>query len=392
MKPLTAAALLLAAQQAIAAQTMPQANQPDRPRIRDLGVSPGILPTGPLNAITDVSGVKVGHVTITQGDNIRTGVTAVLPHAGNIFQNKPIAAVHIGNGFGKAAGLAQIAELGTLESPIILTNTLSVAAGIEGAVRWTLDQPGNESVRSVNAAVGECNDGRLNDIRAMAVTPGHVIEAINNAKPGPVAEGAIGAGRGMVSFGFKSGIGTSSRKLPDELGGWTLGALVLSNFGGVLTIDGARIGEALGRYPYRDALRRHQEAEDNEAIDPGAIDTSDGSIIIVIATDAPLDTRSLERLAARATLGLARTGSAMNNGSGDFVIAFSTAQTLPHTPDTRTHTIETVPSSRLSPLFLAAVEATEEAIYNSLTKATTTTGNNTTFEALDIDTLKTLLD
>lgn len=357
-------------------------DQNDRPRIRDLGVSPGILPTGPLNAITDVNGVKVGHVTITQGDNIRTGVTAILPHSGNIFQNKPIAAVHIGNGFGKAAGLAQIAELGTLESPIILTNTLSVAAGIEGAVRWTLDQPGNESVRSVNAAVGECNDGRLNDIRAMAVTPGHVIEAINNAKPGPVAEGAIGAGRGMVSFGFKSGIGTSSRKLPDELGGWTLGALVLSNYGGVLTIDGKRVGEALGRYPYRDALSRHQEAIDND----------DGSIIIILATDAPLDTRSLERLAARATLGLARTGSAMNNGSGDFVIAFSTAQTLPHTPDTRTHTLKAVPSSRLSPLFLAAVEATEEAIYNSLTKATTTTGNNTTFEAIDIEKLKELLD
>lgn len=383
MNPLTAAALLLGAQQALAAQTMPQTNEPDRPRIRDLGVSPGILPTGPLNAITDVEGVRVGHVTINQGDSIRTGVTAIVPHNDNIFQSKLIAAVHIGNGYGKAAGLPQIAELGTLETPIVLTNTLSVAAGIEGVVRWTLDQPGNESVRSVNAVVGECNDARLNDIRAMAVTPDHVIEAINSASAGPVPEGAVGAGTGTSAFGFKAGIGTSSRTLPPELGGWTLGVLVQSNFGGVLTIDGNRIGEALDRHPYRDALRRHQEA----------IDTSDGSIIIVIATDAPLDTRSLERLAARATLGLARTGSAMNNGSGDFIIAFSTAQQVPHTPDSKVQDLKTVPSARLSPLFLAAAEATEEAIYNSLTAATTTTGHEgRTIEAIDINKLKSLLD
>lgn len=362
-----------------------ESDQPgDRPRIRDLGVTPGILPTGPLNAITDVLGVRVGHRTIIEGDSIRTGVTAILPHDGNLFQQKVPAAVYVGNGFGKAAGFLQVQELGNLETPIVLTNTLAVGRALEGSVRWTLALSGNENVRSVNAVVGECNDARLNDIRAMAVTVDDVIAAINAAEAGPVAEGSVGGGTGMVMFGYKGGIGTASRVLPESLGGWTVGALVQANFGGVLTIDGVRAGEALGRYPFRDHLKR-------KPTDANPSD-NDGSIIIVLATDAPLSSRNLERIARRAIMGLARTGSFMSNGSGDFVIAFSTAYRIAHDAADATMTIQDVPNDRMSPLFLAAVEATEEAIYNALTAAQTMQGHGgVTVEAIDIEALRSRL-
>src|SRR5262245_12452582 len=293
----------------------------DRPRLRDLGVRPGILPAGKWNAITDVPGVRVGHRTIVEGDSIRTGVTAILPHAGNLFQKKVPAAVYVGNGFGKAAGFLQVRELGNIESPIVLTNTLAVGTAIEAVVGWTLTQPGNEQVRSVNAVVGETNDGFLNDIRARRVTGKDVLAAIEAAaasSPGPVAEGSVGAGTGTSALGWKGGIGTSSRVLPERLGGYVLGALVQSNFGGVLTIDGARVGEALGRYDFKSEVA------------PGP--AGDGSCMIVIATDAPLSSRNLERIARRAVMGLARAGSYMGNGSGDFVIAFSTKNLEDHSP------------------------------------------------------------
>jgi D-aminopeptidase len=331
-----------------------------RPRIRDLGVTPGVLHPGPLNAITDVAGVRVGHRTIVEGESVRTGVTAIIPIDGDMFRQKVAAAVYVGNGFGKAAGFLQVQELGNIETPIVLTNTLSVGRAVETVVRWTLDQPGNESVRSVNAVVGETNDGWLNDIRGMHVTADDVVAAIDAAEGGPVAEGSIGAGTGTLAFGWKGGIGTSSRLLPESLGGHTIGVLVQSNFGGILTIDGVRVGEALGRHSFRDALEE-----------------ADGSCMIVVATDAPLSSRNLERMARRAVLGLARTGSFMSNGSGDFVIAFSTSR-----DDAR------LENAAMSPLFLAVVEATEEAVYNSLTKATTVTGREGhTATAIPIDKL-----
>ncbi|HEY6146929.1 MAG TPA: P1 family peptidase [Thermoanaerobaculia bacterium] len=360
-------AVLLALSAAAAAQ--------DRPRIRELGVRPGILPPGKENAITDVAGVRVGHATLIEGDSIRTGVTAIIPHGGNLFQSKAPAAVYVGNGFGKAAGFMQVRELGNLETPIVLTNTLSVGTAVEAVVAWTLEQPGNEEVRSVNAVVGETNDGRLNDIRARRVSAKDVRAAIAAAKLGPVAEGSVGAGTGTIAFGWKGGIGTSSRVLPAKLGGYTLGALVQSNFGGILTIDGVRVGEKLGRYDFQEDL--------------GA---SAGSCMIVLATDAPLSSRNLERLARRAVLGLARTGSYMSNGSGDFVIAFSTANQVPHSPPRPLRATEELENEAVSPLFLAAVESVEEAVYNSLTRATTVTGHRgAKAEALPIDRLKTAL-
>jgi D-aminopeptidase len=352
----------------------------ERPRIRDLGVRPGVLPPGKGNAITDVEGVRVGHRTIVEGDSIRTGVTAILPHSGNLFQKKVPAAVYVGNGFGKAAGFLQVRELGNLETPIVLTNTLAVGTAIEAVVGWTLAQPGNEQVRSVNAVVGETNDGYLNDIRARRVTGKDVVAAIEAAlaaPPGAVPEGSVGAGTGTSALGWKGGIGTSSRVLPQKLGGYTLGALVQSNFGGILTIDGARVGEALGRYDFKNDLARSR---------PG-----DGSCMIVIATDAPLGARNLERVARRAVLGLARAGSYMGNGSGDFVIAFSTKNAEEHAPAKPTRQFEELQNDFMSPMFLAAVEAVEEAIYNSLLKATTVTGNGHTVEAIPIDRLKSIL-
>ena len=325
-------------------------------RCRDLGVKPGVLPTGKYNAITDVAGVQVGHITLNRGDEVRTGVTVILPHEGNIYQQKVPAAVYVGNGFGKAAGFLQVEELGTLETPVALTNTLNVGLVVDALVEYTLQQPGNENIRSVNAVVGETNDGYLNNIRKRSVMQKHVFEAIAAATGEKVQEGNVGAGTGTVCFGWKGGIGTSSRVIPESKGGYTVGVLVQSNFGGVLTIDGRRVGEELGKYYLKDAIEQ------------GA----DGSCMIVIATDAPLSPRNLKRLAKRAMLGLARTGGISSNGSGDFVIAFSTApeNRIDYQSDNPLQNLTFLRNDRLSPLFLAVIEATEEAIYNSLFMAT----------------------
>lgn len=360
-------ALLLA----LATPLMAQTPAPEsRPRAREVGVAPGILPPGPLNAITDVPGVRVGQVTVREGDSIRTGVTAVLPHGGNLYRDKVPAALHVGNGFGKLMGVTQIRELGEIETPVVLTCTLCVPRVADAVLDHTLAQ--NPDARSVNAVVGETNDGFLNDIRSRPVRAEHVLRALREASGGPVEEGAVGAGTGTVAFGWKGGIGTSSRRLPASLGGYTVGVLVQSNFGGVLQVMGAPVGEELGQYFLRDRLDRGD---------------ADGSIMIVVATDAPLTPRALERLASRATLGLARTGSPMTNGSGDYVIAFSTAEGVRRTPERRgaLHTLEVLPNDLLSPLFQATVEATEEAIYNSLFRATTTRGHRGTIEALPLE-------
>ncbi len=350
--------------------------QDQRPRLRDLGVTVGIFRPGTLNAITDVAGVKVGHVTLWQGENIRTGVTAILPHGENLFQEKVPAAFYVGNGFGKFIGSTQVEELGQIETPILLTNTLSVWDVASGIVEYMLSLPGNESVRSINPIVGETNDGGLNDIRGRHVKREHAVEAIRAAQAGPVAEGAVGAGTGTICFGWKGGIGTSSRILPPALGGFTVGALVQTNYGGVLEIAGVPVGKELGRYAFRDQLN-----------------DGDGSCVIVIATDAPLNRAQLKRLAKRATLALGRTGSAMSHGSGDYVIAFSTARELRIKPNAPR--IELVPRFKdddLSPLFQAVVEATEEAIYNSLLKATTVKGiEGRTVPALPIDKVQELM-
>jgi D-aminopeptidase len=348
-----------------------------RQRARELGVTVGILPTGTLNAITDVDGVLVGHTTIVRGDNIRTGVTAILPHGGNLFREKVPGAVFVGNGFGKLAGSTQVNELGEIETPILLTSTLSVPRVADFLLDYMLALPGNEDVQSLNPLVAETNDGYLNDIRGRHITREDVVAAIKGAKSGAVAEGCVGAGTGTVAFGFKGGIGTSSRKLPQKLGGYTVGVLVQSNFGGVLTINGAPIGQELGRYYLKDEL----------AAPPA---TPDGSVIIVIATDAPVDARNLSRLAARAMMGLARTGAAASNGSGDYAIAFSTAADVRLKPLSQSErngprSQKTLTNDAMSPLFLAVIEATEEAIYNSLFRATTTTGRGHTVEALPLD-------
>jgi len=351
-----------------------------RPRARDIGLAPGVLPPGPLNAITDVGGVRVGQVTLIEGDSIRTGVTAILPHGGNLFQEKVPAAIHIGNAFGKLVGATQVQELGYIETPIVLTNTLSVWDAAGGVVTYMLGLPGNENVRSINPVVGETNDGGLNDIRGRHVKEEHVIEAIRTAKAGPVEEGSIGAGTGTQAYGFKGGIGTSSRQVPKSLGGYTVGVLVQSNFGGVLQMDGIPVGKEIGRYYLRNEIESTTGPEDK----------ADGSIMMVAATDAPLRAHELERFARRVMLGLGRTGSPSTNGSGDFVIAFSTAGELrsPSDSDSRLESGSVLRNDALSPLFQAVVEATEEAIYNSLLKATTVTGQNgTTAEALPIDKL-----
>ena len=362
-----------------------------RPRARDLGIAPGVFQPGPLNAITDVAGVRVGHATIVEGDHVRTGVTVVVPHGGNLFQDKVPGAVFVGNAFGKLAGSTQVDELGTIETPIALTNTLSVGAAMEGLVRWTIDQPGNQNVRSVNALVGETNDGGLNDIRGQHVRPQHVLEALNNAGSGAVQEGSVGAGTGTQAFGWKGGIGTSSRKLDARFGGYTVGVLVQSNYGGVLTIDGAPVGKALGRYAY-------QPKSGAQAGDPdartfvGGEDDGDGSCMIVVATDAPIDARDLKRVAARAVFGLARTGSSYSNGSGDFAIAFSTAADLRARFGSAAAQARTLlPTDGVSPLFQAALEATEEAVYNSLLKATTVVSASGKAEAIPIDRLREIL-
>jgi len=356
-----------------------------RPRLRELGIATGILEPGPLNALTDVAGVRVGHTTLIEGDSIRTGVTAIVPHGGSIFQEKVPAAVYAANAFGKAAGFLQVKELGTLETPIVLTNTLCVGTAVQATVDWTLAQPGNEDVRSVNAVVGETNDGYLNDIRRCAVTAEHVAAAIESAGPGPVEEGSVGAGTGTSAFGWKGGIGTSSRVLPETLGGYTVGALVQSNFGGVLTIDGLRVGERVGRIAFQDAWIGGQDA-----LTPPE---DDGSCMIVLATDAPVSPHHLERMARRAVMGLARTGSFMHHGSGDFVIAFSTRNPEPYRKPAPTTTVELLHGDFVSPLFLATVEAVEEAVLNSLLAATTVTGRDGhTVEALPLEPLRQMIE
>ena len=358
-----------------------------RPRAREAGVIVGVLPTGPLNAITDVAGVAIGHTTIVKGDNIRTGVTAILPHSGNLFREKVPGAVFIGNAFGKLAGSTQVNELGEIETPIMLTSTLNVPRVADATIDYMLALPGNEDVQSINPLVGETNDGFLNDIRGRYVGRDEVFAAIKNARSGAVEEGAVGAGTGTVAFGWKGGIGTSSRRLPQNLGGYTVGVLVQSNFGGILTINGAPVGRELGKYFLKEQLG---SANSSTAVS----DRADGSIIIVIATDAPIDHRNLQRLAARSMMGMARTGSAGSNGSGDYAIAFSTAAELRirNLPNERTKPGAALLSNEaMSPLFLAVIEATEEAIYNSLFRATTTTGRGHTVEALPIDRTQEIL-
>src|SRR5256714_671498 len=351
-----------------------------RPRAREAGVIVGVLTPGPLNAITDVAGVTVGHTTLIKGDNVRTGVTAILPHGGNLFREKVPAAVFIGNAFGKLAGSTQVNELGEIETPVMLTSTLNVPRVADATIDYMLAVPGNEDVQSINALVGETNDGYLNDIRGRYVGREEVFSAIKNSQGGPVAEGCVGAGTGTVAFGFKGGIGTSSRKLPASLGGYTIGVLVQSNFGGILTINGAPVGRELGRYYLKEELSPTSLSLSN---------TADGSIMIVIATDAPIDHRNLQRLAARSMMGLARTGAAGSNGSGDYAIAFSTVAELRirNVPNARNQTsnVKLLSNNAMSPLFLAVIEATEEAIYNSLFRATMTSGRGHTVQALPID-------
>lgn len=354
-------------------------NDQDRPRAREIGVAPGVLATGVNNAITDVEGVLVGHFTLIEGEDVRTGATAILPHGGNLYQEKVPAGFVVGNGYGKFMGTTQIEELGEIETPIVLTNTLSVPQGAEAILDWTLEQPENENVRSVNAVVGETNDGYLNNIRKRALRASHIVQSITSAKSGPVEEGAVGAGTGTITYGWKGGIGTSSRVLPAGLGAYTVGVLVQTNFGGILQIDGIPVGEALGQYYLKGALNS---------------DDADGSIIVVVATDAPLSDRNLKRLARRALFGIARTGSPMTNGSGDYVVAFSTNEAVRRTSDRRAGvaTLAELPNSLMSPLFQAVVEATEEAIYNALFTATTMEGHRGRIEALPLQDVIELLN
>jgi D-aminopeptidase len=356
-----------------------------RIRARELGIKIGILPVGETNSITDVAGVAVGQTTIIRGENIRTGVTAILPHGGNLFREKVPGAVFVGNGFGKLAGSTQVNELGEIETPILLTSTLSVPRAADFLMDYMLALSGNEQVRSINPLVAETNDGGLNDIRGRHITRDDVFNAVKNAKSGAVEEGSVGAGTGSVAFGWKGGIGTSSRKLPASLGGYTIGVLVQSNFGGVLTIDGVPVGEELGRYYLKEATSNSVNPK-SEIQNPKS---GDGSIIIVIATDAPLDHRQLMRLASRSMIGLGRTGASMTNGSGDYAIAFSTANRIDASQPVRD--LKVLGNDAMSPLFQAVIEATEEAIINSLLKATTVTGNGRTVEAISIDTLKEIL-
>ncbi len=330
--------------------------------LRDHGITIGVLQPGPWNAITDVPGVLVGHKTLVDGDDVRTGVTAILPHAGNVFRSKVPAAVYVGNGFGKLAGSTQVEELGNIETPIVLTNTLGVPVAADALIDYTFSFAENDDVRSVNPVVGETNDGYLNDIRGRHLTKRDVLDAIKDATSGSVEQGNVGAGTGTVVFGYKGGIGTSSRKLPGNLGGHTVGVLAQTNFGGVLSIDGVPIGKALGKYYLSDELN----------------DSPDGSCMIVVATDAPLDARNLERLAKRAMLGLARTGGIASNGSGDYVIAFSANESVrvPYESDEPLRQTAVLRNDAMSPLFMAAIEATEEAILNSLFHAETMVGRD----------------
>ena len=360
------------------------AQQPaPRARARDLGVAPGIFRPGRWNAITDVAGVRVGHSTIIAGDSVRTGVTAIIPHGENVFFSRVPAAIVVGNGFGKLIGSTQVNELGEIESPILLTCTLCVWRAADALAGWMLEQPGMQDVRSLNVVVGETNDGQLNAIRSRPITTDAVRAALSSAASGPVTEGSVGAGTGTIAFGFKGGIGTSSRVVPAPFGGHTVGVLVQTNFGGVLQVLGAPVGRALGNYAFRDAVEHER---------------GDGSIMIVVATDAPLSDRNLRRLASRALLGLGRTGSSASNGSGDYVIAFSTAPSvrrrqLPPAPGAGPATLSSteLANDETSPLYEAVVEATEEAIYNSLFMATSTTARGHTVEAIPLDSVRAIL-
>ena len=357
------------------------AQENSRGRIRDFGIEPGVFKPGTYNAITDVPGVKVGQVTLIEGEDVRTGVTAIVPHEGNVFRKKCPAAVHVGNGFGKLAGVTQIRELGNIETPIVLTNTLSVAQGIEGVLNYTLNVKGNENVRSVNAVVGETNDGQLNDIRGRHVTADHVVKAILSAKSGPVEEGCVGAGTGTICFGWKGGIGTSSRVLPKDLGGYTVGVLVQTNYGGILEIDGAPVGRRLGQYSFKKSVEN-----------PDYQLNPDGSCMMVVFTDAPLDARNLERLAKRAMMGLAKTGGIASNGSGDYVIAVSVAPENLIDESTDKYYPTLLHNDAMSPLFEATIEATAEALWNSLFMATDMTGRGgLTIEALPIQSVLEIL-
>ena len=395
MRCLPLTGLLLMSFAALGAEN-PQ-SQP-RPRARDLGIAPGAFAPGPLNAITDVPGVRVGHFTLIEGDDIRTGATAIVPHPGNVFQEKVPAAIVVGNGFGKLVGSTQVNELGVLETPIILTNTLNVWEAAATLADYTLSQPGNERVVSVNPVVGETNDSWLNDIRRRPLRREHFLEALRRASSGPVEEGSVGAGTGTGAFGFKAGIGTASRRLPDVIGGYTVGVLVQSNFPGILTMDGVPVGKELGNYDYQDidvnAAKKHRE-----------------SCMIVVATDAPMDAWGLRRLAARALAGMARTGATLQGGSGDYVIAFSAAESvrIPYFrggwPELypggeaemqkalaeRTVTRTLMRQDFLSPLFQAVQEATEEAIYNSVLGATTIRGSGHEEQAISIDEVRRIL-
>ena len=357
-----------------------------RVRARDLGVAPGIFATGTHNAITDVAGVRVGQVTLKEGDTVRTGVTAILPHAGNVYRSRVPAAVHVGNGFGKFVGSTQVNELGELETPILLTCTLCVWKAADAMADWMLAKPDMQQVRSLNVVVGETNDGGLNDIRARPITADAVRRALDTATSGAVQEGSVGAGTGTVAFGWKGGIGTSSRKLPASLGGWTVGVLVQSNFGGVLQVSGAPVGRELDRYAFQKAVAMHADGRRGSADDRG-----DGSIIIVIATDAPLADRNLRRVASRAMMGLGRTGSSASNGSGDYILAFSTADSVRRAFDAPRLDTSELANEQMSAVFQASVEAVEEAIYNSIFMATTVTGNGETVDAIPLDRVREIL-
>lgn len=360
--------------------SVPLAGQ-GRPRAREIGVAPGVFAPGAHNAITDVAGVRVGQVTVIEGDRVRTGVTAILPHGENPYLDRVPAALHVGNGFGKLLGVTQLRELGELETPILLTCTLCVWKAADAMAEWMLARPGMEGVASINPVVGETNDGNLNDIRARPIRAEHVREALERATTGPVEEGAVGAGAGTIAFGWKGGIGTSSRVLPASLGGWSVGVLVQSNFGGVLQILGAPVGKELDRYAFREGRGE---------------DAGDGSIMMVVATDAPLSDRNLGRIGQRAIMGLSRTGSSASNGSGDYALAFSTAPSVRRRVErgsaaTAPRNVADLPNEAMSALFQAVVEATEEAIYNSMLKAVTVSSRGRTVEALPIDRVREVL-
>jgi len=384
------AATLLFAVAALCATADVGAQQ--RVRARDIGVAPGVFAPGTHNAITDVEGVRVGHATLREGDRIRTGVTAILPHPGNAYLSRVPAAVHVGNGFGKFIGTTQVAELGELETPVLLTCTLCVWKAADAMADWMLVQPGMEDVRSINPVVGETNDGGLNDIRARPVTAQAVRDALESARSGPVEEGSVGAGTGTVAFGWKGGVGTSSRVLPASLGGWTVGVLVQTNYGGVLQVLGAPVGRELGRYAFQDAIAAERpRAEPAGAQDGPADDRGDGSVIVIIATDAPVGERNLGRIAARAMMGLGRTGSSASNGSGDYALAFSTADAVRRAFGESRQPEAGLANDAMSALFQATVEAVEEAVYNSMFMATTVSGNGTTVEAIPLDRVRTIL-